>query len=114
MVKKVKSIISKASRIAEGYRRSTDRRWPLGLLVNMEEYYHLQPKDMRRLLHHRRKIQKGNGSLFVYEWPHIKGEKTSISSINDIQKDLDMVVLKNNRLGKRDIHVFRVNNPRNN
>ena len=114
MVDKVKSILNKASKLTERYRRFTDRRWPVGLLSDMEEYYHLQLQDVRRLLHHRRKVAKGNESLFVYDWPRARNGKTSIKSIEDIRKESDMVIFKSDRVGKRSIHVFRVNNSQNN
>jgi len=109
MVEKVKYLLTKVSKIAEEYRRSGDRQWPGGLLSDMEKYYHLGSRDIRRLLHQRRRIATGNESVFVYEWPRVRKQKSSIKSIRDIRKESDRIIFKSDRVGKRSVHVFRVN-----
>ncbi|MFC1952811.1 hypothetical protein ACFLWR_01595 [Chloroflexota bacterium] len=110
MVDKVMNIIKKASKFAGGYHRVGGGNWPTSLLYDMDAQYHLRPRDLRRLLQKQRKVSKGSDSIFVHEWPLPRTRKMLINNINEIRKDSDIVVLKNNRLGKRDIHLFRVNN----
>jgi len=110
-------LLRKVSSLFKKNNKFINRHWPVYVLSELEEKYHLTPKEMWRLWYIRCKISSGKHSvesLLIYDWIRASEKNISVRSSSDLNDNSDLLLFKGTIFRDGSVYLRRVSDYSNN